>query len=236
MSEITIAAFNMLLDKRFPQENRLPGQLQVLEQLHREQSLDVLGLLEVGGTNGELVSNSLFGNPGFWTPHSRSKLKEHIGVAGHAVQQSAEVDLGHKKSAVIAYTEDVAVAFVHLKRMHKHFPEQPEQSEQMAALLDVISGEPRAAIAGDFNCLHFQKPRRMLYEAGFRSAFKLAGVARPTFPLPGYDIFTTPTKARLAKLVGGISLDDIYVRGVEVLDAGSLEAHSDHPIVRARIR
>lgn len=228
-----IAAWNILLDARFPQEERVDD---IAHTLAEQGDLDLVGLLEVQKTanqqNGEIIAQKLTQTSGVWFPHSRKSSGEHTGVFGADVKKATTIDLGHKKKAVLTELGDVAIVLVHLRRQHKHFPRQPEQIAQVSALLEAVADYEKVIAMGDFNCLPFQMPRTMLRNAGFQSAYVELGEKRPRFPTNEFrDALSPRQKLGLALAGGAISIDDIYTRGMEdsLVSVTTFQGRSDHP-------
>ncbi len=87
---------------------------------------------------------------------------------------------------------------------------------------------------GDFNSASWQRSRKVIEGADFTSVFQIVGERRPA------TVMTEKYRQRLSlgyKLATkyGFSPDDIYVKGVDVTDAGVFEGDSDHRGVWAQI-
>jgi hypothetical protein len=241
MTELTVAAWNILLDKRYPQQERVESMISSLRQLDEQRRIGALGLLEVQRSEqsdtGEMIGRALFDNSGIWKPHSRKRLNEHIGFVGPQIEDVEFIDLKHGKQAALTHLGGVAVVAVHLRRQPQHIPPTPEQVNQTRVLLERLEDEDEAVVMGDFNCLWFQRPRRMLEAQGFKSAFSELGLRRPkTLPMPGFDGVLTPKRRAALRMVGGgINLDDIYVKNLHVRDVGTGKGKSDHAYVWATV-
>lgn len=233
MAEFTIAGWNITLDERYPQNERIGSIIETLRRLNEDHPVDALGLMEVEGQNGEVIGRRLFGNTGEWRLHSREDQGEHIGMVGLNLCSVTFEDLGHYKTAAFGYHDSTLIATVHLRKHKKYFPPGPEQINQARALLEHFEDVEQGAIIIDPNCLRAMKPREMIKDAGFVSVYDaLPGVARPKFPAPGFEALSTPLqKLALRAIGGGIWLDDICVKGLEVIDAGSEVGMADHPLV-----
>lgn len=241
MSEITVASWNTLLDDAYPQSKRLKLITRTLKTIHESSQIDVLALQETTSTHGDTISRELFNEPGFWQPHSRKRLGEHIGLAGSDLEDYDAINLGHGKYAIRASLGQTAVVSVHLKRLGlaQHIRDSSQQIEQMERLLEWLDDRDQAIVMGDMNCLTLQRPRRMLAEAGFRSVFDGRNPFRPaTHPARGFEAVLTPAKRRLMAPVKGLHLDDIVVRwpdGCFEADTQVIEGASDHALVVATI-
>lgn len=229
MAELTVASWNILLDGNYPQEARIEDIIGTLKEVNRTHALGALGIMEAQGTplghSGKMIAQSLFGNDGDWKLHSRKGHKEHIGMAGPAVDGVEFFDIGYSKCAAIVQVEDITVATVHLRKK-----QGSEQNQQAEALLERLADEPRVVIMGDFNGERLQAPRRMIGRQGYTSAFKEAGVRRQR-TVPTKEFIGMPSRLeRLGMFVirGGVNVDDIYVKGVQVKGAGYFEGRSDH--------
>lgn len=232
-NQFNVVTWNILLDRSHgelvtQQHERIESQAKKLLELG--MNLDVVGICEAEGRNGQLIAEMTGNSEGFWYPHSRRD--EHIGVFGSLVERSKPVYLGHKKTAVVTEVMGgVAVAQIHLKRQNRG----PERSEQMAVLLDRLKGYDQAVIMGDTNCLPWQRPLRMMEEAGFVSVFEALGHrALPrTVPTPEYRKML---KMSHRLLVGkGLAVDGIYVKNLDVINAGTAVGDSDHALVGATL-
>lgn len=223
-----LAVWNILLDARYPQAERLES---LTETLQATGEFDMVGILEAQYQNGQYLARQLSGTEGVWYEHSRKKRGERIGVFGPDIHDIEPVELGYSKVAVVARLGEVAVATVHLRRQPTRFPPTPEQVEQITALLDYLSSEEKAIIMGDFNSLWFQKTRRSIKAVGYESAFHQIGKRRKG-TLQANDNFSEMYSRRerlmLALAGGAINLDDIYTKGVNVTGADYFDGVSDH--------
>lgn len=231
---LTVVSWNILLDKTRtkqglikPQSERLVSQIDTLVGL--PVPLDVVTIQEVEKTHethhGEQMSRALGYTAGHWAEHNTTKRRgEHIGMFGRFVDDVDFVSVGHDKLAVLTCVSGIAIAGIH----HRNERVGPKRTHQMAALLEYMEPYDRAIIAGDTNALSFEKSRRMVGRAGYRSAFRLAGQVRPaTFPTPAYrDIMYGRTGSSLFRRA--VSIDDIYLKGLGVHDAGVFVGDSDH--------
>lgn len=229
-----VAVWNTFMDNGHPQYLRVDT---LTDTLRTQGDFDVVALLEVQknehGHTGEKIAQALTETPGIWYPHSRKKRGEHIGMFGAGVsseEDAKKIDIGYNKLAVVARLGDVAIAGVHLRRQ---FPPAREQAEQIAKLLAELENEKKAIIMGDFNSLrlfNFLKTRRQVEAAGYESAFTQLDKPRVrSFPTDEFSkIHTLPQKIGLACLGGAINLDEIYTKGVTVVNTGSFEGGSDH--------
>ncbi|HRJ06785.1 MAG TPA: endonuclease/exonuclease/phosphatase family protein [Candidatus Saccharibacteria bacterium] len=234
MPEFTALTWNVHLSDIYPQSQRIDSIRETLLRLHRKHPLDALGLQEVEGNNGEVIAEALFGNQGAWRLHSRDDLQEHIGMAGVNLSEVEFFDLGHHKTAALAYLGSTALVTTHLRRQPKLFPFGPEQIEQVGALLERVEDIDQVLLGGDWNCLWNMLPRKMIENAGFEPAFtQLPGKNHPkTFPAPGFEALIPPEKRVLLKLArGAINLDGFYTKGLKVVDGGTGIGPSDHSYV-----
>lgn len=234
---LNIVSWNILLDKKrtakgiiTAQSARLDSQIETLSMIDEEiGGIDIAMLQEVEKTkeqhNGEVIARALGYHAGYWFNHNTSRRKgEYIGMFGEQVEQAEEFDLGHDKLGVITMIGGVAVVGVHFRR--EHFG--PQRADQSIALIERLEGIDHAVIVGDPNALAIEKARRQLHEVGFESAFHLLGRRNPkTHPTPSYrKIFYAPIHRPF--LPRGTSTDFVYVRGMDVEDAGRFMGDSDH--------
>lgn len=247
----TVVSWNILLDKTrsykrepsdwdyvTPQSERLPSLVETLRSL--DMSLDAVAIQEAHETkdqhNGEELARRLGFEAGYWYEHNRSKRTgERIGVFGNLIHDAQVSELPHDKKMVkTMIRDDVALANIHLRNELRG----PMRAEQMQVVIDELRAHDKAVIVGDTNALFFEKARRLLYQAGFRSVF---GMRHPvTFPTPEYRRIMlgleneddTSWQNRLMR--DGIMLDVIYIRNLDVKRSlgvravGRFEGDSDH--------
>lgn len=227
-SQFNVVSWNVLYDKDreergivSPQCDRVASQAKTLMELGID--LDVVMLQEVWGGNGDQIAALTGNEPGIWRQHNRKN--EHIGTFGRRVEAADFPDIGHKKKAVVTYVGGVAVFGLHFVARPKRYFDRIEQS---TALCELVDREEEALIAADFNGPWFEAARRMLARRGFRSAFAETDTKeRMVYPTDKYrDIMLTPWQQRL--LGNHTSIDDILVRGLDVVDAGVFVGDSDH--------
>ncbi|AHB42199.1 hypothetical protein RAAC3_TM7C00001G0341 [Candidatus Saccharibacteria bacterium RAAC3_TM7_1] len=229
MAELSVASWNILLDGNYPQEERIDDIIGTLKEVHRIHALGALGIMEVQetllGHSGQMIAQALFGNDGAWQLHSRKKRKEHIGLAGPEIEEVEFVELGHSKYAALTQAEGVTVATVHLRKKRGQ-----EQVEQMDALLERLEEESQVVLMGDFNGIKLQRPRQKIWRQNYRSVFTELSMKRQyTVPTPEFKgMLTRPERVGAFVLGGGVNVDDIYVRGVDVIGAGYFKGRSDH--------
>lgn len=229
-NSFNVIAWNILLHRDFPQAERFAACAHKLIDLNKELSVVSLFETEVvsGRHTGEVIAELTGNAPGGWYQHNRKR--EYAGMFGSRVGGVESVDLGYKKKAVITKLGEISIAGVHLKyQLHGS-----ERADQMSILLDRMHDESHAVIMGDFNCLPWQRPRRMIEAAGYRSVFEVLDEAYPrTVPTPGFKS-ALPFWKQIA--VGkGLAIDDVYVKNVQVIDAGSFVGESDHAGVWATL-
>ena len=230
MSErFNAVSWNILYDKGreergiiVPQHDRVVSQAKTLMEIGID--LDVVILQEVWGHNGDQIASLTGNEPGIWEQHNRKN--EHIGTFGQKVQSAEFYDIGHNKKTVVTHIGGLAVFGLHFVARPKRYFDRVEQSKM---LCEIVDQEDEAVIVGDFNGPRLEAARRMLARRGFRSAFFEAGSKeRMIYPTDQYrDIILKPRQQRI--LGSRVSIDDILVRGVSVVDAGVFEGASDHP-------
>ncbi len=243
-SETTLVSWNILLDykrRKFPVDSPqyIPEQKERID-IHVETlmnigvPLDAVCLQEVQNKHGEYIATRLGHRPGTWFNHNTTRRGgEHIGMFGTKVASVEEVQTRHDKVAV--FTKIGSLAVVGFHNRHEIFG--PMRSEQTEDFLGRVVGQECAALMGDLNAVGWQKPNRLIRDAGFVSVFELLGLPEPkTHPVDAYrDIFYSPVKKLI--LPHGTASDRIYVRGCEVLDAGVFESDAaDHRGVWATVR
>lgn len=239
---LNIVSWNILLDKTrtkkgivVSQASRLSSQTETLRSLDIWE-LDVVMLEEVEKTkkqhSGEVIARALGYHAGFWFEHNTSRRKgEHIGMFGDKVEHVEAFDLGHDKVGVLTMIGDIAIVGFHFRKEHMG----PQRANQASAVLERVDGMKHVVLTGDANALAIEKARRQLHSAGFQSAFHELGRPNPkTHPTPAYrKIFYAPIHRPF--LPRGTSSDLIYVRGMDVHDAGRFLGDSDHYGLWARV-
>ncbi len=232
---LELAVWNILLDVKHgdhvaPQADRLLSIANTIKDLGKQ--FDVFTVLEAQQTedqhNGEELAKLTGYEPGTWQSHSRPKHGERIGMFGNRVDVDnvETIKLPPGKKAIITKVGPIAIAGTHLKYQLKG----PERANQATKLMERMADEEYGVIMLDANSLFWQKPRRIIEEAGYRSAFKL--LEKPK--LRPRTIHTVkhyhqhmPFITR-SMIPGGLSVDDIYVKNIPVLDAYPFEGDSDH--------
>lgn len=241
MAEITVATWNIFLNKSFPQPDRINAITDKLVDFDTQQNLSALALQEVMAIDdihhGDIIKAKL-GMDGLFEPHSRKKLGEHIGLVGNNLADIGTKDLGYNKVAIKAYLGDIALVSLHLrKQTGKQFPRGLEQVEQSEKLLEWVADDDKVIMMGDFNCLPFHRPRKMFETEGFHHAFGDTHTRR-RYTVPTSDFLNTLSVSdqRAVKLFGRwLNVDDIYLRNLTAVDGGYDEGSSDHRMVWAKI-
>ena len=234
----TVAAWNILLDKTRTRQGIIRPQHARIDSLtatlvESGVAPDVVTIMEAEnakGHGGERIARALGFEAGFWYEHNRKN--EHIGMFGDRVNATEPIELGYSKLAVMTMVGEVAVVGLHLKCEHWG----PKRAEQLEQVLAYIDGHESAVVMGDLNALPLEKAPRMLRKDGFESVYKQLGQKRPTtWPAPAYrEIMLTPWQRRLLRR--GVSCDDIYIRNLTAVDAGSFMGDSDHAGLWATVR
>lgn len=238
-SPITIATWNILLDKRAPQYGRIDRIADTLSRMHTAHRLSAIALQEVQikeQDNGARLASELE-MKAVWSLHSRRNQGEHIGLIGAELHGFEEKDVGHNKIAVKAYLGDVAIVSTHLRKQPgKHFPRGIEQNEQIESLLEWVDDDGQLIVMGDFNCLNFHRPRRMLEDAGLHSAFEDVGRRRATVPTREFRHLMNEKDRRAQRIMGRwLNVDDIYLRNLHAIQTGYVEGASDHWLAWAEV-
>lgn len=232
VDEFTVAFWNILFDINSPslvksQSERLPEITDALRGLPEDT---IIGLAEVEGGNGQEIARQLQSRTRYFVAYDRPN--DYIGVVSRLQLHPGLVDIDDKCRAVIAEYNGITIVVIHLTLAV--FGESLRQ-KQVKTLLEKLNMSRPIVMMGDFNSMAWQKSRKLIKKAGFRSAFKRSIIKRmPTAPTPRYrHILPEPLKTLTR---GGLSLDDIYVKDLEVLESGTFTGESDHRGVWARIR
>lgn len=116
-----------------------------------------------------------------------------------------------------------------------HYPWLPykntQRNQASQKLLSLSKNYETAVIAGDFNCLPWQKARRALRVNGFQSTASRLGKNEAGFPA-NYAKYQLPL---LGSYMPKIQLDDIFVKGGKITHAEAIQTESDHPLITAEI-
>lgn len=215
-------------DRVAPQHERVEANARALREL--DKRLGAVVLQETEGENGTAIASKAGFDTSYWRRHSRPD--EHIGMFGEDVENVSFVRLGHGKTAAVTNIGDTKVVGLHLKRTDQL--NSPIRVEQMDKVLDIVGSREKAVVMGDFNGLRIETSRRNLARAGFVSVFDQLGMRRPkTFPTSKY--YGMHRLHEKIAMLRGLSLDDIYLRGVTPVDAGVFEGDSDHKGVWADV-
>lgn len=248
MDTLNIVSWNILLDMTRsgkepddpqyvrPQAERLGSIANTLSSL--EIPLDVVVLQEVQKTmqqhNGFSLAQALGYSRSFWHEHNQNMRKgDHIGMFGDRVSETEVIELPHNKKAVGTKIGELAIAGIHLRK--ELFGQM--RAEQMVPVLEWFEGSENAILVGDSNALFFEKSRRMVKQAGFRSAWGAWPLGPGTFPSPEYrNIMLTDRQRRL--LMGrDLAIDVMYVRGdIQVESIRRFIGDSDHYGLHATVQ
>jgi endonuclease/exonuclease/phosphatase family metal-dependent hydrolase len=248
-TNLHVASWNILIDDTgpytptLPQHQRCDSLSDSLRLLNFD--LDFLGLYEVEGDSagncGEHIAADLGMKNSEWAQHGRPQegivlaSRKPMAKVRHIILNPDEGN----RVALIGEQGPVAIAVTHLT---SYLPLQsPGQNlflaymskhswrmNEISKLLDELSGYDKAIIMGDFNCLPSQKPRKLLESAGFVSAVaRFPKKSRGTFPTTSYNrVSVKPWQGKL--IPKGLSIDDIYVRNLKLIDGGPFEGNTDH--------
>src|SRR5690242_12394484 len=124
MQVLNVASQNVLLDYTrtkskliLPQDDRIDSIAATLAAF--SDSFDVVAIQEAHKSpkqhNGEVLSEKLGYDSGFWFEHNRKdessgrgRPNEYMGMFGRSVDHAAEIDLGDRRTAVITVIAGVA--------------------------------------------------------------------------------------------------------------------------------
>lgn len=202
------------------QENRLPHILKTLKKFSKDT---IIGLAEVEGTrNGELIANRLGNQTKFFVEHHRPN--DYIGVTSALKFKPRYIQIDKNCRAIVTEYGGVAVVTVHLTWTMFN---EPQRKRQIRTLLSHLDASIPMIIMGDLNSLSWQGSRKLLKKAGFCSTLGRSLAKRlPTVPRSEYRHMYPQPHRTIGRF--GLTVDDIYARGVEVLDSGTFEGESDH--------
>ena len=235
-----LISWNMLLDTTRtnkgiirPQHERLPAHIETLRSF--KGSLDVVGVqeasLENRINNGVALANSLDFPTNFFYRHNlpthrwqrggRGRQNEFIGMFGNLVTNAEPFDIGDNRLAIITTIGSTAVVNFHFRQGRENRQMRRYHAE---AILDRVSDFKHVALEGDTN-EGWEKPGRNTFrDAGFESAlFTKFGEWPVTYPTPEYHEIMSSHLPE-GDMRSSVSIDDISVKGLEVVDAGILPA------------
>lgn len=226
--QFTVCSWNILTthannaQRTVAQEKRIPHIVSDITAV----SPDIGGFYEVRNQVVEQLPGLIGHSQHVITPYSQAEYGMSLALTSYASQHDSEIieyPMDSRK-AVAATIDGIQVVATHLSFAITRFDWRVKQVSQ---ILETLDDNRPAIIMADFNCMPWQKPRKMIERAGFTSAAKLMKPSNPTtFPTPDY----VPRLPRMQRLVSrrGLSIDDIYVRGLTILETGIIEGDSDH--------
>jgi endonuclease/exonuclease/phosphatase family metal-dependent hydrolase len=249
---INVVTWNTLLDITRTknglvksQADRLPSQVETLQTLRRERlggELGVVAIQEAQKTklqhNGEQLSRALGYGAGHWVEHNKKPFPtsktgrkgEHVGLFGARVDHAEPIELGDNRRAVLSHIGQVAIVNIHTRAQRAG----ELQEQQVKVVLEHLAEHPLAVFVGDFNTRPGGNAREAIEDEEFKSVFTLADKPHPkTWPTADYRRAMLGSAGRY--LVPSVLLDDIYVRGLNVHDAGTFVGDSDHAGLWAKI-
>lgn len=230
--ELTVCFWNILFDVNQPsrvksQSGRLPD---IIKTLQIFPNNTIMGLAEVEGTNNEVIARRLGSKVNYFVEHDRPD--DHIGVLSDLSLSPKAIQIDENCQAVIVEHHGVIIVAVH---MTLALFDESFRKKQIRTLLSKLDPAKPTVIMGDFNSLYWQASRKLIRAAGFSSALNRTAFKRlPTAPTQPYrHILQQPLKALGRR---GFTLDDIYVKDLEVTGSGIFEGESDHRGVWATVR
>ena len=242
--EINIAFWNIMYDpyhdgKVARQHERLPEIAEKLSSLNR--TFDIVGLTEVEGRsegnpqhNGEEIARYLGYSAGCWQKHAASGQGGYeLGAFGDEVKDASFFYLGYGKKALLTTAKGIPTAITHFKYQLCG----QERTWQANGLVCKMGHQDQGIIMLDRNALHWQRPSKVLKRLGYESVFDLQ--PHPKRPrtvhiVPEYrQLLPRWQQVAVSK---GLWIDDILVKGLDVLDAGVITGPSDHGMVYATLR
>lgn len=238
MNTLSVATWNILYDKQGffntePQAARQDSITQTLGSVGVK--LDITGLLEVennqeSGHHGQNIARVLTATNGSWTTNIGAG--EDIGLFGKEVGTISVFDLAGGRTMVVTHVGEIAVGLVHFTFDMTSDRLRRVQAKQALAHMEQYN---EAILMGDFNSASWQRSRKIIETSGFQSVFQALGRRRPPTILTEKYRQRLSMKYRIATKYG-FSPDDIYIKDLEVLDAGVFEGDSDHRGIWASLK
>ncbi|MGH7233889.1 MAG: endonuclease/exonuclease/phosphatase family protein [Candidatus Saccharimonadales bacterium] len=231
--ELSVCFWNILYDIEpasliRPQSERLPYITKALDGLLPDKTF--IGISESENRNGQLIAESLGYDTAYFVENGIPNA--HIGLMSRLKLAPRFIQLDGNRRAVFVKYGDITIVVIHLtfgvfvERLHR---------QQIRTLLKNLDTNSPVVIMGDFNSQAWQRSRKLLSDAGFKSALGRTFFRWvPTAPSRSYRHFYPEPFKTLGLL--GFTIDDIYVKGIEVLDSGTFEGESDHLGVWAKLR
>lgn len=233
-TKLHVGSWNILIDDQpdtptLPQHQRCDSLCDSIEAIGTP--FDFLGLYEVEGSSSDNCGHHMAKTLGLthttWAQNGRPH--EGIMLAARKPLDDAQLtvlDPDHsKRAAIIVRQGGTTIVTTHLLYHVINYKWRVKQTE---SLLEKLAGHDKVVILGDFNCLPSQKPRKLLEANGYTSVLgELFPKRTSTFPTAAYrDISVKPWQNRL--IPNGISIDDIYIKNLKLIDGGLFEGNTDH--------
>lgn len=248
--EATVVTYNVLSPSN-PNATSFAPQYERLERIANAITglqPDVVSLLEVEGSIDDNPAADVAGmldlNNCSFIPYGERPGVGMIVAAGPSFNSSATTKLSYDRTAVTT-TDNSGSSVTAFHLSHELLKGLPRRKQQVKEVIEALETSPRAIAMGDMNAQRFQPSRRALKAAGFTSALASVGYPR-TFPTSAWKCDMAVPKVaepflRTALHIFGGSIDDIYVRGGEVVEAGvfrpeGYDEFSDHFAVHATVR
>lgn len=226
---LKIATWNILLDNTGsgvkPQSERLDSFAKAINA--QDGKMDAMLICEAeqtkDGNNGHILAKKTgHKNTAKW--HQHNDNYEYISFFGEKVDKVTSIPLDCGRVAVITVIDGIALIGVHLT--YRLLGTQI-RTNQISKVIEVADQYDKAIILGDFNSLVWQRPRRLIEQAGFDSAFRQIGKIHPiTSPMKDYKKYVKKWQRPFVQI--GFSVDDFYLKGLKAIKIDTMHGETDH--------
>lgn len=239
MPEITIAFWNLFIGesiatRAIDADSQRPRITELTNTINTVKP-DVVFVAELHKDNVEFFLNSLN------NPHDYSKSQTYVDESYKMTMlMSSKTPLvnteiidfdHHNRKSILTETSGVQVVGTHLSHQ---LLKADVRIQQVESILENIDSNKPSVIVGDFNCFPNHRPRKRITRRGYSSVAQYLGNPK-TFPMGDYRKDLRWWE-RLTTDIIPFELDDIYVKGLEIIEAGVMDGPSDHRGLWARLR
>lgn len=231
-STITVCFWNILSDVNTPslvqsQSDRLVDIITLLKNLPERS---IIGLAEVENTSTKQIGSYLDASTVTFRDNHRENSQ--IGIVSKLSLEPKFVPIGKGCRAAVVEYAGINIVFVHASLV---LPGDKKRRAQIKDLIRQLDHNLPTVVMGDFNSMYWQGSRSLFKQAGFTSAFKRSMFRRhPTAPTRKYRKILPPLLRTLGRF--GFTLDDAYVKGLEVIESRMFEGESDHKGLVVKVR
>ncbi len=222
---------NNLPNSRIPAQNtRIDSIVSSINALEP----DVAGIYELDSALAVSMPASIKHRHVTTTSYAPAKYGISMSLSSNLPQSGTRIiDFTDKdqRKAIISKLDGITIVAAHLSYKLVAFS---WRTAQVRDILAAVGDDDQAVVMADFNCMPWQKPRRLLKQAGFVPVTTLLTPSSPvTFPTPRYRHLLSVFHQLIA--LPGLRLDDMYIKNLTFVEGGLVEGESDHFGVWARL-